>query len=521
MYLTRAAWNAIIAFMKKALLLLALLPVIAVIVLLTSSSKAEDFAREPANAGKFYKSSPEELQNDIGVFLSSAKPVPPEGHLTALISPHAGYSFSGQAAAYGYSLLQGKKYSRVIILGTNHRLRENGIIISDYTKYKTPLGTVDVDADACNELAKNPLFKKIRPVDDTEHSIEVQIPFLQMTLKDFKIVPLVVCELNDDGYAEVAGALRRFLDENTLFIASSDFTHHGPNYSYVKFNDSVKENLRVLDEGAVKEIVKIDRAAFLKYRLDTGITICGYRPIAVLLSLLPKDTLSKELYYTTSGEIQNDFTNSVSYVSMAFTVKELSMLETDPDELTSNEKKTLIKLAKDTLNLYIKTGKVPDALKSGYEITDRLKKDAEAFVTLREKDRLRGCIGVLGEDVPLYKAIMKSAISSATHDPRFNAVEEEELTDITIEISVLTPRRKIDDYKKIVIGTHGIVVEKNGCRALFLPQVAPEQGWDCETFLSECCEKAGLETDDWEEGCDIYTFRALVFDEMILNENEK
>ncbi|MBI5361221.1 MAG: AmmeMemoRadiSam system protein B [Planctomycetes bacterium] len=507
--------------MKKALLLLALLSVIAIIVLVASSSKAEDFVREPANAGKFYKLSPEELRKDISVFLSSAKPIPSEGHLVALISPHAGYSFSGQTAAYGYSLLQGKKYSRVIILGTNHRLNENAIIISDYTKYKTPLGSVDVDTDACNELAKNPLFKKLRPVVDTEHSIEVQLPFLQMTLKDFKIVPLIVCELNDDGCAKVAGTLRNFLDENTLFIASSDFTHHGPNYSYVRFTDNIKENLRTLDQGAVEKIAKIDCAGFLKYRNDTDITVCGYKPIAILLSLLPKEALSKELYYTTSGEMQNDFTNSVSYVSMAFTVKELSMLEKDPDELTFNEKKTLVKLAKDTLNYYIKTGKAPDALKAGYEITDRLKKNAEVFVTLRKKDRLRGCIGMLGEDMPLYKAIMKSAISSATHDPRFDAVEEDELSDITIEISVLTPRRKIDDYKKIVIGTHGIVVEKNGCRALFLPQVAPEQGWDCETFLSECCEKAGLETDDWKESCEIYTFRALVFDETVLSENEK
>ena len=173
----------------------------------------------------------------------SAKPEKIEGGIIALIEPHAGYRDSGKGAASGYKLIKGKNYKRVIILAPSHYAWFNGVAVLDATHYRTPLGLISIDTETCKKLLKEPYFKVVPEAYKKEHSLEIQLPFLQQSLKGFVLVPLIVGEVNGDEYRKIALSIRKFVDKETLLIASSDFTHYGFNFSYIPFKKNIKENL--------------------------------------------------------------------------------------------------------------------------------------------------------------------------------------------------------------------------------------------------------------------------------------
>ena len=269
-------------------------------------------------AGSWYPDDPQELKTTLEKDLDYAQVPEIKGKITALISPHAGYRFSGNAAAGGFSTLRGKDFDRVIIIGPSHRAWFQGIVVSSFDFFQTPLGRVPVEKKIGKELSRQKLFSFNSDAEAQEHSLEMQIPFLQMALKNFSIIPLVVGELGENDSTEAAKFLRPYVTEKTLIVVSSDFTHYGERFGYLPFTENIKDNLKKLDLGAVDLILKKDFIGYQKYLQKTGATICGRNGIEILLQLLPSDAQGTLLTYYTSGDILNDYSSTVSYVSVVF-----------------------------------------------------------------------------------------------------------------------------------------------------------------------------------------------------------
>ena len=270
--------------------------------------------------GSWYPAGPEKLGQQIDGFFKDV-PEPDAGQkIVAMVSPHAGYIYSGKTAAWGYKHLRGSSFRRVVILGPSHYVAFTGLSIPRVDFYETPFGRVRVDQKVCETLLDKPLFQSMSRAHEREHAIEIQLPFLQRTLGDFDLVPLVVGSLQEQDYEAVTQALKSLCDAETLLIASSDFTHFGPRFGYVPFTSDLRPNIAKLDQGAIDLILQRDWRGFLAYQETTQATICGFRPIGLLLNLLPADAQGRLLRYTLSGDLTGDYTNSVSYASIIFTV---------------------------------------------------------------------------------------------------------------------------------------------------------------------------------------------------------
>ena len=287
---------------------------------LLTGAMGNEMVRKSPIAGTWYPGEKKQLAYQIEDYFAKAKPPAVEGRIIALISPHAGIQWSGQAAAYGYKLLKGKKVKRVIVLGPSHYSGFRGIATSEEEFYETPLGRIKVDREISDVLYKLPLFQGPRNAELQEHSLEMQLPFLQFALGEFLLVPLVVGDMSGKDYAEAAQVLAPYLDSSTIVVASSDFTHYGNRFGYLPFTENPRDNLKKLDDGAIKMILAKDFQGFLGYVDETGATICGTRPIGIILKMLPAKAQGTLLDYYTSGDVTGDFSSSVSYASIAFTV---------------------------------------------------------------------------------------------------------------------------------------------------------------------------------------------------------
>jgi len=494
---------------------------------------------EPQVAGRFYPGNETVLKEQVDTFLKKIPKQSLKGKPVAIISPHAGYQYSGQVAAYGYSAIKDAGFNRVVILAPSHFMsgkRFRGVSILTVKNFKTPLGIIPVDEDACNQLLNSSkeskpdaslqaikLFGAYEGAYKGEHSLETQLPFLQMALGTFKLIPIIVGVLIDSDYDQVANAIRLLMDDKTLMVVSSDFTHYGDGYGYIPFRNDIEKNIRILDYGAFEKILSKDFDGLRVYRKETGINACGIIPIALLLKLLPNEARGEILNYDTSGHQSNNFSFSVSYASLLFT----KPLETKsghyipktetPDNnqsfcLTSNEKSLLLSLARSTLETYTKTGTPPKFDQTEYALTSRLKEKYGVFVTLKKHGELRGCIGYIVPRSPLSQSVIENTINSSANDGRFTPVEAKEVQDITIEISVLSQMKKINGPDEFIVGKEGIVIRKGPASAVFLPQVATEQGWDRAETLCQLCRKAGLSPDAWKDDeMEFFVFTANVF----------
>ena len=177
--------------------------------------------------------------------------------------------------------------------------------------------------------------------------------------------------------------------------------------------------------------------------------------------------------------------------------------------LTVEEQKELLRIARETIVAHVTGNSIPDVT----HVSKGLKHKNGCFVTIKQRGHLRGCIGNFVSDKPLYLLVQEMAISAATRDPRFYPMKPGDLDDFELEISVLSPLKRINSVESIAVGKHGIYVVKNHSRGVLLPQVATEYGWDRDTFLRHTCIKAGLPEDAWQNDCEINTFTALVFGE--------
>ena len=441
--------------------------------------------RKNVVAGRFYPSTPEELKTLINAYLDQAPYYDlPEIH--GLVCPHAGYIYSGLTAAYSYKQLN-NQYDTVILMGPTHYVFFEGASIPDYTHYETPLGLVKISGKVV-DLKRNPVFTTVPEAHAQEHCLEVQIPFLQEVLTDFEIIPVILGDVNPQ---EVASALSPYIDERTLVIASSDLSHYHP-----------YEKACALDEICTTAVSALD---FDKIQ---SCEACGIRALEILMHLAEeKGWQGKLLDYRNSGDTAGGKDRVVGYMATAFYGSNNSLNE--------EEQEFLLDLARQTLTQYLKDGTFPEVDES--QVPERLKEKRACFVTLNKNGMLRGCIGNLTPENKLYMGVIENAVNAAVRDPRFPPVTYEELSGITIEISVLSLPVTISytdsqDLLKKVEGK-GVIIAAGFNRATFLPQVW-EQLPDPEVFMSHLCSKAGLPSTYWKEGTlEVQVYTAYVFGE--------
>ena len=495
----------------------------------TAASMIPLKVRPPAVAGAFYPTGKESLSGQVGDLLGQAKSNGVSGALVAAVVPHAGYVYSGRCAAAVFCQVKANHYKRIIILGPSHHLSFVGVSVPnpDIGAYRTPLGDVKIDRKVCDALSRCSGFSVVPGADTKEHSIEVELPFLQMKAGEFELVPLVCGGVRETEIEGVAKAIASFVDSNTLLVASSDFTHFGPGYGYVPFDRDIKANLYRRLEQSSGSIAALDLAGFRAHCDETQDTICGRIPIMLLLSVLKQirpDVKGQVLDRYLSGDLSGDYASSVSYAAIGFfsdgggvaakedrPVKEKLSGTWTPD-LSSGEKATLFAIARETLAWCVDGSREPFSF-TKYSITPKLKTDTATFVTLKIKGHLRGCIGSLMPVEPLYQSVHHNAVNAALKDYRFDPVTLRELPLIEVDVSVLSPIVGIQSLDEFKIGAQGIIMEKGGRTAVYLPEVAVEQGWSREETLSSLSQKAGLDKDAWRQGAKFKVFQSAVLSE--------
>src|SRR3989338_5225480 len=522
--------------------------------------------KEPNVAGQFYPADKDELSLKVENLLNAANPQPATSGSTTLttseifclISPHAGYDFSGPTAALGYKLIKGRPYKTVIILGPSHQYYFKGVSVYPSGKFQPPLGDLEVDSDFTQKIISPAVSLSTSSLDfipqafEKEHSIEVQLPFLQKTLDDFKIVPILIGDADFQDLNVLADKLNKAIAgrPDVLLIASTDLCH---SYDYQETERVDKLTLSYLglslEEGKAypsglekmpapleageqfgsgKRLL-MGSARDIYAKLEAGsIQMCGGLPVvtAMLIAKNLGHNKLKILNYTNSAEVTN------RKIKGLWTVGYLSALIDRDDTvnhthtrwvgvtvgvtgetvmLNDTQKARLLEIARKTIQEYVTSGKKLDFS----EDDPQLKTISGAFVTIHKQGELKGCIGNIIGQKPLFETIRDMAIESATGDPRFEPVTKDELKDIEIEISVLSPLKKIEDTFEFQLGVHGVLVRKGWNQGVFLPQVAQETGWSKEEFLSNlCAHKAGLPADAWKDAkTEKYIFNALVFSE--------
>ena len=476
--------------------------------------------RPSALAGAWYPGEGEPLAALVDGFLDGASPLP-EGHPIALIAPHAGLRYSGAVAGHVYAALRGRTYRRVFVIGPSHRGAFHGLRLPDHDAWETPLGRVPVDRETVALLLTHPLFGRDEETHAQEHSVELQLPFLQRALEGTRwtLVPMLAGRMSPDEATEAAARLRGVLAPGDLLVASSDFTHWGRGYGYqgppgAPFgSDEAPERLTALLEAAWAAIRSGEPARFWDHLQDTGDTICGFLPIALLLGAMPQGTQPSLRATDTSGAITGDWSRSVSYLAAQFSgLWPYSGVGMAPAlALSDDEKAALLRLARGTLEAWVREQRRPNPGDLGVTLTPRLRADSGVFVTLKQDGRLRGCIGTIPPLQALYQGVLDHAVNASTRDRRFPPVTPAELDGLELEISVLTPPVPVDGPWEVILGKHGVWVEKDGRSAVYLPQVAPEQGWTLPETLDHLSRKAGLPDDAWKEGMSFKVMEAIVF----------
>ncbi len=468
--------------------------------------------RDTAVAGSFYSSHPNELRATLKDLFSQANKLNYKGEIRALISPHAGYVFSGKVAAAGFAQLDpDNEYQRIFVIGSSHHTGFSGASIYSQGHYQTPLGEVEVDLELTNQLIEeNNCFVYNSTAHTREHSLEVQLPFLQYYLKKpFKIIPIVLGSQSPDISKEIGEALLPWFMPGNLFVISTDLSH------YPAYKDAQQAD-RHVTEGVLSN----SPDTFLKSISENDdmnypgllTSMCGWPSVLSLLYMTEK--LEKidymEVLYMNSGDSQyGDHNRVVGYVSIMVT----DQSKNDEKEfLSKNDKESLLKIARETINQKILSNN--QAKFETAHFSEVLLNPAGAFVSLHTQEgKLRGCIGKFMPEKPLYQVVKDMAISSALQDYRFSPLAKSEVSDIDIEISVLTPLKRIHSIEEIELGKHGIYIRKDGRSGTFLPQVATSTGWTKEEFLGHCAEdKAQIGWDGWKDA-ELFTYEAIVFSE--------
>jgi len=479
-----------------------------------SQEKPDDQVnRQAYAAGKFYAGSKQVLEQDLNKLFGQAENKEYE-NVQAIVVPHAGYTYSGIVAASGYNQIDAEKeYEHVFVIASSHTAYYKGASIYNKGNYETPLGEVVVDMELAEKLiSENDIFSFQAKAHVTEHSLEVQLPFLQYHLKKpFKIIPIVIGTQEKDACKDISAALKPYFNDRNLFVISTDFSHY-PEYEDAKEVDS--KTAEAVTTNSKEEFLKV-----LGENESAGIpnlttAMCGWSSVLTLLNLTEGEDGYKyhKVQYMNSGDASQypDKSRVVGYFAIVVSSDAESSQEGD-FKLSEKDKADLLGIARLTMEEYVTNGNIPEL--NTERFSNMIKTPCGAFVTLNKDGALRGCIGTFDPNEPLYLVVQQMAVAASTRDYRFQKVKVDEFDDIEVEVSVLTPMKKIKTIEEIELGKHGIYIRKGRSSGTFLPQVASETGWSLEEFLGHCArDKAGIGWDGWKEA-DIYIYEAIVFHE--------
>lgn len=491
--------------------------------------------RPAAVAGKFYDADADALRKsvthcyDIAAAMSPLSKAEREtsDKVQAVIVPHAGYVFSGAVAASAFMRISPEAhYKRIFLIGPSHHVAfEGASVAAAYDAYKTPLGLVPVDTATCNSLIKdNGVFAYHAEAHDREHCLEVQLPFLEQRLKAVPpIVPIILGTENISRLKEIARALTEYFTPDNLFVISSDFSHY-PAYDDAETVDG--NTGRALESGKIDDFVHAIAKNDSLHIHNLYTSACGRSAIAVLLMLahdtasnsanmLPRLSMHHIAYMNSGDSPYGGKDEVVGYHSFVLTTKDIEHSSSSKTAekkdnnksnsftLTDEDKRQLKNVAWNAIS--------PARLHKTVTPTEVFDAKVGVFVTLTKNGHLRGCIGHFGEDIPLGRLTDAMAHAAAFEDPRFPSLREDELDEISIEISVLTPLKRISDISEFDYGHQGIYMRKGGRSGTFLPQVADEVSWTKEEFLGHCArDKAGIGWDGWRTA-ELYTYEAIIF----------
>jgi len=477
--------------------------------------------QEPVVAGAFYPSDPAELSRMIQSHLAAVKAPELDGMRPfGFMVPHAGYPFSGPVAAYVYKAIAKSEVKKFVIIGPAHRVNFPGVFVMDKDAYRTPLGEVKLARGLAQKLAgSRNYFSTDDRLYGREHSVEVQLPFLQTVAgPDISVVVVVIGRLSPEMTEDLARALEEtFAGEEVIYLASSDMSHG--NYPPYKGT----EQTRPVDLRTLELIKSLDIAGLKRGLVDDSAPLCGGLPVLTLMHLfkLRGGSEVRTLHYADSGDATGDHSRVVGYGASAFL---LPGGESGPTEsgieskgagmnLSDQEKLELLKMARAVVEAAVKKERVPSFETS----LASLRAPGAAFVTLKTQGELRGCIGSIIATEPLYQCVQRRAADAALNDARFvhHRLQPSELSEVEVEISVLTPPRRVSSPDEVVVGRDGVILELAGHGGVFLPHVPLEQGWDREQYLSNLCRKAGLSDPKCyrHPRAALKTFQAIVFSE--------
>jgi len=472
--------------------------------------------KQPAVAGQFYPGNAGELRSALKDLFAHAVPSKGIENVLALINPHAGYVFSGGVAASGFNQIDPKhRYENIFILGPSHHVGFEGASIYKDGNFITPLGVVQVNTKLGKQLVeKNKILVSRSDAHQLEHSVEVQLPFLQSRLgKDFTIIPMVLGASSPSACKKIADALRPYFNDHNLFIISTDFSHY-PAYEDAKRAD--KATADAILSRSPENLIRAMRENEEKRIPNLATSLCGWPCVLTLLYMIednPQVSLQVIDYKNSGDAAVGEKGRVVGYYSIAVSLR--SGQKKESFHLTDKDKKDLLELARKTVEQTVRQQATSKPDPSG--LSKALMTNCGAFVTLRKNGDLRGCIGRFDASEPLYTVVQQMAVASSTEDHRFPPVVAQEVNLLEIEISVLTPMRRIKSIDEFELGKHGIYIKKGMRAGTFLPQVATETGWTREEFLGHCAQdKAGIGWDGWKDA-ELYVYEALVFSEKELN----
>ncbi len=483
----------------------------------------ENDIRPPAVAGRFYPGDPGKLSAAVQRFLADALPPATERPI-AIISPHAGYIYSGQIMADAFAQARGHAYQLIVLLGVNHTTPGfDGVSVFSGGGFRTPLGIAEIDTGTALRLVD--LFPGAvldKSVHRDEHSIEVLVPFVQVVFPGIPILPVIVSLKDDAACARFGEALAQSLaDRKVLIVASSDLSHYPPYADAQRLDRNTLQAMASLDINRFMQVVRNQKATGL-----TGLSTCACGEQTTLAAMAASKFLGASMgtvvSYANSGDaLVGDRDRVVGYGAVVFHRSAPRSGEEpfpgpprdiEPAPLLPPQQQNLLNFARKSLTQFIETETLPLPRPADPLLYAR----QGAFVTLKRHGELRGCIGHMGDDLPLCHVVGRMALQAAFNDRRFPHLKDSELEEIDIEISVLTPLRPVDGPADIVVGRDGVMLRQSDRSAVFLPQVALEQGWNRDEMLGHLCRKAGLSETAWKDGASFYTFQAQVFSESLL-----
>ncbi len=471
--------------------------------------------RKPAVAGTFYPSSPIELAKQIAEMFNKTEKVAVGGAPLALIAPHAGYPYSGATAAKAYKLLEGHQYDTVVIISPSHTVFFTGSSVYEGDGYETPLGVVEIDKELSAKIASlNPsvYLSSMGHASGSsrgEHALEVQLPFLQVALGQFRLVAIVMGDQDETTARSLGEVLATSLKGvNALVVASTDLSHFHPEKEARRLDNTVRLAVEKYDPDTLLEIIE-----------DGSGEACGAGPMVATMIATKRlgGAHTKFLQYTTSGATSGDFDEVVGYLSAAIvggkSEKPNRALigqhakKKEDQQLSRTQRMELHSIARQALAAHLNG-------EAHYPTTDDpdLREPKGAFVTITMRGELRGCIGQIRSNRPLFQTIAQMTIAAACEDPRFVPVTVHDYKKIEIEISVLSPLMRVHDISEIEVGRDGLMIKLDSRSGLLLPQVAVENKWDTTEFLEQTCLKAGLPMKAYtDKDVEIYRFTAEVF----------